>query len=135
MENQTYNDGEWVKSKNKYYHFCVVCNEGFFGRKDKIYCDKQCRNHKSNNRASAKRFKFSKMVSGSVKSAEALEACHDPKNQPTTVDFHKLYEKGFSPKTPTTPKKYMHFAGEWQKLGGYAYQVLSETEQVNILKL
>lgn len=51
MDEIKYIDRKYYPDKGKYYHKCILCGIGFFGRENKIYCTDQCRYHKNNKKA------------------------------------------------------------------------------------
>lgn len=55
MDEIKYIEGEYYPKKGEYYHKCVVCHEGYFGRENKIHCSEKCRFHKNNKKAKNKK--------------------------------------------------------------------------------
>jgi len=93
MEQINYIDGEYYPSRGGYYHICIVCTRGFFGRENKIHCSDKCRYHKNNKKSRNKKLETRKEFKQIALINEVLKTYYPASKGKTPISVDVLTNK------------------------------------------
>ena len=122
----TYNYGDWIKSKNAYYKNCPTRKQDFFCSYRKTYCDNKCKEKFNNDKAKINRDKEKIITSPIMKNIKILEFFHSLNNDGQQIPIIKLKENGFDSSIFLKSIKDKN-GNEWFAIHNYAYRILDST--------
>jgi len=119
---------------NSTHHICVECSKEFWGRKNRVFCSKECKIKANNYKAAIKRSRVSEQTRMLEKNAQILEELCEKESYPTIIEKEQLIRKGFIETGPnirlfTTDNK------EWCQIGNYVFNVDKNTNLVAIMQI
>jgi hypothetical protein len=124
----------WQSHIGKYLHRCDECGEEFTGRKNQQYCNLKCKAKHNNDLAISRRDTEKEMTAGYLRNIKLVsKELNGLTNEVVTVSMERLLALGFDPKVPNKRVKIDHEL--WYEIGPVSYRPLSESNEVELIKL
>jgi predicted nucleic acid-binding Zn ribbon protein len=118
---------------NNYRHICPYCGKEFFKRKNRIYCDDECKKGFNNEKAARKKERISVELRSYSNNAEFLHKhCIKPEVQ---IELSCAKDCGFNFTGPYKKVKDKQDANTWYQIGSFAYRIITEKNLMIIRKV
>ena len=124
----------WQSHIGKYLHRCEECGEEFHGRKNQLYCNPKCKAKHNNDLATQRHHRMKVLTDDYLRNIDIVSRILDQVNSDNeVVNYDTLVAKGFD---PNSTNRRIRLDGDlWYQIGSYAYRPLTETNEVELLRL